>query len=350
MDKISTSDLIFDYDCKHTCVFSYYGWEFNNCHAFYNYMTGYKASADATFEAFIKAALSGNNEVSDTICYPLVYLYRHMTELMLKYSFIELKSNRTNEEIESFLRKGHNLIDLWNNVKPDFERLSSRTGVVIDILAINHYITELSNIDDSSMAYRYPIRKNLDRFHNKDLRLNIPHLKERMDAFYNYMLDKITVISQHMEDDEYNPKFDEQFTSDLYKSLDKIRVALDRIKNNIEQSHKKGNDMWDSLDELYNGNVDDHDWIDSFFEHEKSVLLLLYYTGRQIPMNTLAINPVERRKDVMKLVYGNAHDEFLLDSPKSCTKDDCFKIHIAYGESLSKKYIELTLSELGIKL
>lgn len=349
MEIISANDRIFDFECKYTRAFSYYGWEFNNCHAFYTYMIGYKASADATFAAFKEAVLSGDNEVTDTICYPLVYLYRHMTELMLKYSFIELNNSRTNTEIETFLNKNHNLKGLWDNVKPDFERLSSRTGVFVDIPAIDHYIAELSNIDDSSMAYRYPIQKNLNRFHNKSLHLNIPQLKERMDAFYGYMIEKICVISKHLEDDEYNLEFDEQFTGAINNSLNKIKFAIERIENNIEQ-FVQSTDMSDDIDELYNRNVDVYDWIDSFSEQEKSVLLLLYYTGRQIPMNTLAINPVERRKDVMKLAYGNSHDEFLINSPKSCTKDDCFEKHIAYGSYMSKKNIELTLRELGIDL
>lgn len=350
MNNISANDLIFDFDCKHTLSFSYFGWEFNNQHAFYNYMIGYKTSADATYEAFKKAIHSGDNETADTICYPLVYLYRHVIELMLKYSYIELKKYRADKDFESFLNKGHQLKDLWCYVKPDFERLSKRTGVTVDVSAIEHYITELSKIDDLSMSYRYPIKKNLTRYHDKELRLNIPRLKERMDAFYSYMSTIIAKLSQHLEDDEYSFEFDESFTSAIITSLPRIEDALNRISVNIEK-YTQNIDMehiLHEMDELFKGNTDIFDWADSFSEQEKNVLLLLYYTGMRIRYSTLALDTIERRKDVIKIAYGCATDWLKLDAPKSGTKDSCFQKHITCGSSMSKTYIELTLSELGI--
>lgn len=352
MKNINENDIIFDFDCKHTLVFSYYGGEGNDQCAFYNYIVGYKASVDATYEAFVRAIHSNNNEVADTICYPLVYLYRHITELLLKYSYIELRKNRTEKEIKSFLQKGHRLIDLWKLVKPDFERLSKRTGVETNILAIEHYMTELSKIDDTSMAYRYPIKKNLNSFHDKESRLNIPQLKERMDVFYNYMIDIIDSLSKHLEDVVYNFEFDNCFTNALNKSLPKIGVALNRIKVNIVK-YAQDYDIEQALremDELLRGNTDKYEWTNTFSEQEKSVLLLLYYTGLQIPHNTLAKDKIERRKDVMKLMFSNTLvcRWLQLDAPKSDTKDELFMKYITNGGRMSKKYIELTLFELGI--
>lgn len=48
MNNISAGDKIFDFECENNWSFSYYGWEFDNCHAFYNYMFGYKTAADAS--------------------------------------------------------------------------------------------------------------------------------------------------------------------------------------------------------------------------------------------------------------------------------------------------------------
>lgn len=353
MNTIGALDTIFDFECENTRAFSYFGWELDNGHALYNYMTGYKASADATYEAFKKAVLSCDNEVTDTICYPLIFMYRHMIELMLKYSYIELKRSHTLDEIKCFLNKGHNLETLWEEVKPDFERLSARIGVEIDVTAIEHYIMEFVKIDKNSMAFRYPIEKKLNRFHNNGKHLFVPKLKERMDAFYDYVVDILYRLSFHMEDDIYNPEFDKQFTEAIYKSLSNINVALERINKNIESTKRKtfeviSKDNWSSLDELYEGKSDNYEWINSFSEQEKSVLLLLYHTGLQIPLNMLSVDPVERRKDVMKLAYGNAHDEFELDSSHSALKDDAFEWHIAYGNQMSLNNIRRTLEYLDI--
>ena len=332
MNTISALDTIFDFECENTRAFSYFGWELDNGHALYNYMTGYKASADATYEAFKKAVLSCDNEVTDTICYPLIFMYRHMIELMLKYSYIELTRSHTLDEIKCFLNKGHNLETLWEEVKPDFERLSARIGVEIDVTAIEHYIMEFVKIDENSMAFRYPIEKKLNRFHNNGKHLFVPKLKERMDAFYDYMVDILYRLSFHMEDDIYNPEFDKQFTEAIYKSLSNINVALERINKNIESTKRKtfeviSKDNWSSLDELYEGKR-------AIDKDKKKVVI--NYSAMYDP------------KDVMKLAYGNAHDEFELDSSHSASKDDAFEWHIAYGNQMSLNNIRRTLEYLDI--
>lgn len=353
MKNISINDIIFDFESDNTLAFSYFGWEFNNCHAFYNYMIGYKAAADATYESFKNAVLSHDNQIADTICYPLVFLYRHMTELMLKYSYIELKKNRSKEEIESFLKIGHNLSRLWEIVKVDFERLSKRIGCDVEISTIEHYITELSKTDRFSMAYRYPIdKKELNRFHDNNVRLNIPQLKERMDAFYDYMVECIYQLSKHLEDDTYDVEFDNRFRVAVTDSICKIKDVLERIEHNIDKSREKCNEKaWlnmSDIDDVFHEQDEIHKWIGSFSEREKSVILILYYTGSQIPQNKLAIDPIERRKDVMKLIFGNSQGDSELDSPRSYFKDASFEKYVAYGGTFSKKYIELTLNELGI--
>ena len=91
------------------------------------------------------------------------------------------------------------------------------------------------------------------------------------------------------------------------------------------------------IDDVFHEQDKIHKWIGSFSEREKSVILLLYYTGDQIPQNKLAIDPIERRKDVMKLIFGNSQGDLELDSPRSYCKDDLFEKHVAYGGTFSKK-------------
>ncbi len=146
--------------------------------------------------------------------------------------------------------------------------------------------------------------------------------------------------------------FDEQLTNAIKKSLANIGVALNRISVNIEK-YAQDNDIEHALHEAYElirGNTDIYKWTDSFSEQEKSVLLLLFYTGRQIPWETLSIDAIERRKDVIHIAYDIVQGLkwLALDAAKSDTKDDLFMKHITNGGRMSKKYIELTLFELGI--
>ena len=115
---------------------------------------------------------------------------------------------------------------------------------------------------------------------------------------------------------------------------------------NIEK-YAQDNDVEHEMDEIFNGNTDINDWANSFSEQEKSVLLILYYTGRQIPYSTLSNDKIERRNDVIKIAQDYDCDWFALNAAKSDTKDGCFQKHITCGSVPSKKNIELTLSELG---
>ncbi len=141
--------------------------------------------------------------------------------------------------------------------------------------------------------------------------------------------------------------FDEQLTNAIKKSLAKIGVALNRIRANIEEyaQNKDIEHAFHEMDELIRGNTDKYEWTDSFSEQEKSVLLILYYTG-----STLFIDATERRKDVIRIAYDIVQGLkwLALDAAKSDTKDDLFMKHITNGGRMPKKYIELTLSELGI--
>lgn len=141
--------------------------------------------------------------------------------------------------------------------------------------------------------------------------------------------------------------FDEQLTNAIKKSLAKIGVALNRIRANIEK-YANDNDIEQALremDELIRGNTDKYEWTDSFSEQEKSILLFLYYTG-----SNLFIDATERRIDVIRIAYDIVQGLkwLALDAAKSDTKDDLFMKHITNGGRMSKKYIELTLFELGI--
>lgn len=147
-------------------------------------------------------------------------------------------------------------------------------------------------------------------------------------------------------------EFDKQLTNTIKKSLPQIGVALKRISVNIEE-YAQNNDIEHALqemDEIFSGNTDIYDWADSFSELEKSILLLLYYIGRQIPWDLLSTDAIERRKDVVKIAYDLtlAYNWLKIDSAKSDTKDGLFRKHIACGGRMSKKYIVSTLSELGI--
>lgn len=356
LEKISKTDKIFDFDNNDTRLCSYFGWEFNNSHAFYNYVVGYKKAADATYEAFEKAVISSDIETTDTICYPLVFLYRHIMELLLKFSYIRIKTIRTSEDIKSFLNKNHDLQKLWDSVKIDFGRLSKRLGDDFNSEAIEHYISEFIKYDQKSMAYRYPIEKNLDRFHGKGQYLNIPLLKKSMDKFFYYMVHIVDRLSDNYEDDDCDPEFEEEFFRTLNESLHIIKGTVLRIEYKIEENNKtnpnkKYLDFSDiDIYNLFDDKVDINWGINSYSEKEKSLLIVLYIAGTYLQNAHLAVEKTERRKDVLKLIYSSVQSDFSLDSPQSLIKDNYFTDKIVYGGKYTVEAIKRILHELEIEL
>ena len=349
MEKIRKTDKIFDFDNNDTRLCSYFGWEFNNSHAFYNYVIGYKKAADATYEAFEKAVISGDIETTDTICYPLVFLYRHIMELLLKFSYIRIKTIRTPEDIKSFLNKNHDLQKLWDGVKIDFERLSKRLGDDIDSEA---------KYDQKSMAYRYPVEKNLDRFHGKGQYLNTPLLKESLDKFFYYIVHIVDRLSDNYEDDDCNSEFEEEFFKTLNESLHIVKETVLKIEHKIEESNKTNpikkwldySDIDININNPYNDKEDTNGEINSYSEKEKSLLIVLYIAGTYLQNAHLAIEKNERRKDVLKLIYSSVQSDFSLDSPQSLIKDNYFTEKIDFGGKYTVEAIKRTLHELEIDL
>jgi hypothetical protein len=148
------------------------------------YCIGYKNAADT----LIEDALS-SKEISklDTVVFPALFLYRQYIELTLKDLIISLSELKGNEKIRKFKEYNHDLGQLWK----DFSKIhsvliSDNNDPVLDI--VKRYIDEFIKIDRTSFSFRYPFTKELKLIFGKEKRINLRHLKERMDeieSFFN---------------------------------------------------------------------------------------------------------------------------------------------------------------------
>lgn len=88
--------------------------------------------------------------------YPAVFLVRHYFELRLKELIQGL--NYIHDQNRDF-KKSHNLLHLWH----DFILIYSELGEDInskEIQLTHMLLKEISSIDPTSMAYRYPVDRN----------------------------------------------------------------------------------------------------------------------------------------------------------------------------------------------
>jgi hypothetical protein len=100
----------------------------------------------------------------NTLVFPIVYLYRHHIELVLKALTVNgsyLIDKQLNEVEVKTLGK-HRLDLLWDNFKPILREVSSMANYPIrpeDIAGIDSYVRQLTTVDPDSQCFRYPTTK-----------------------------------------------------------------------------------------------------------------------------------------------------------------------------------------------
>lgn len=156
------------------------------------YRMGYKAAADNLIE---DALSSKDISKLDTFVFPAIFLYRHYIELTLKDLIITLADLNREEKIQMLKKYSHNLDVLWK----DFVKVSlDITGEANDVAlnTVGKYVQEFHCIDKGSVSFRYPFTKELELIFGNEKRINLRHLKERMEEiemFFvgagNYMYD-----------------------------------------------------------------------------------------------------------------------------------------------------------------
>lgn len=281
-------------DQRHFC---HLGWEGTGSFAFIKFADAYFDSADVLFNKFKESA--GDYAVLDGIGITICFLYRHSVELYLKYLYLDLVSE-SEEDFKYFLKKGHNLSELWNILKPKLNALEERVGSSVDIGALEHYIMQFHHFDLESMNMRYPVKKDLSPM-NKRIKLDIFNLHECMielkKGFYILDHDLSNQLFRHVEQekiDEFLYRFNE-LSPRISWILNELKTEAEKEVYNYSSEH---------IFKIFTGEVKDIKigLITSLPDDELIMLDALYYAGRAILCEELRLpkNPHEAEIDVTK--------------------------------------------------
>jgi hypothetical protein len=161
------------------------------------------------------------------LVYPVVFLYRHHIELMLKrlimkadQSGVRYGTNREelSEDIRRQILKRHSLQWLWDQFRPAVEALGSDVVPTEEIKAINSYIQQLNEIDPNSEDFRYTraieeTKAKLDEVQEHGGALGIQNFASAMerlayclegfDGYFDSMIDGY----HEMLADSYDPSY-----------------------------------------------------------------------------------------------------------------------------------------------
>jgi hypothetical protein len=153
------------------------------------YTLGYRRAA----EHLLTCALAKPRECG-SLAYPIVFLYRHHTELALKRIIYWipwiLKRDLTEQEVKNLV--SHKLDRIWGDLEPAFGSVCEAVGwnkpAKADLDGIREYICQLSAIDPNSMNFRYWRQKDGAPSLRDDLQaFNIRHFAEMMGRLADFI-------------------------------------------------------------------------------------------------------------------------------------------------------------------
>lgn len=170
-------------------------WHANACisphGAHWAYSHGFRSAA-----LHLAQHVCGTGREQDTLLYPIVYLYRHHAELLLKSIIVS-----ANELLERELSKDelkamneHGLAGLWNIARPLLAAVCQSAGCdpipEHELRGADSYIRQLEEHDPDGTRFRYSTTKAKKHSLGPTLtHVNIRAFAEAMERFANYLED-----------------------------------------------------------------------------------------------------------------------------------------------------------------
>lgn len=180
------SDVLFG-DCKED-------WKLNACIEHWGdvdwaYKIGFY---DAAFQ--LTESMCQKPSDQDTMVYPILYLYRHHIEILLK-SIVRLSVELLDEQVSGRMRKKleqHDLQPLWcmieSKLNPICECAKSKPIPPEDIEGVRAYMQQLNDHDPKGVSFRYGRERDMSRTIRDDVvRINIRSFAICMEKLSNYL-------------------------------------------------------------------------------------------------------------------------------------------------------------------
>lgn len=146
------------------------------------YADGYRQAARRLVDEFVTNGQEANYAL-DTVVYPIVFLYRHHFELMLKRLLRELDLIKGGK---GKFPAGHKLGPLWSKVRASIEPMFKDADWGQNAL-VDGLIDQFDAIDADGQTARYPRNsKGTKAFENQPL-LNVEHFAELADRLGDYL-------------------------------------------------------------------------------------------------------------------------------------------------------------------
>jgi hypothetical protein len=153
------------------------------------YVYGYKKAADILVE-YIKHTQRDH----DYLVYPIVFLYRHHLELIIKKI---IKDGNQLLDIINKVPKHHKIKQLWDNCKTIVQEVWPE-GSSDDLDAVEQCLNQFNEIDQTSIGFRYPTDKQGNPTISGIKHINLRNLAEVMERISSFFEGVDTGISENL--------------------------------------------------------------------------------------------------------------------------------------------------------
>ena len=184
----------------------------------YNYINGYKLSADA----LVDAGLNGQPYDLERYVYSIIYNYKQFLELSMKAIYLFYSDDTVEIKTQNIARVSHNLEKTWELIEPLLNHIYTTPDEVSVMHAAKEYVLEFHNLDNDSYNFRYPFTKALITKLDLSYKIDVVNLKERMEELYQFLR-----LSDFLLEDNLNftlaenQKFKEGQFLNVFKDIEK---------------------------------------------------------------------------------------------------------------------------------
>lgn len=158
------------------------------------YADGFRKAARSLVNSLIQNGNTADFPL-DVIVYPIVFLYRHHFELMLKL-IIRAASGRAKSPTD--FPKGHKLVALWQECRPRVEKMFPTANWGQNDF-VERLFKELDTVDPVGQAARYPHDTSGKKSFSQQPLLNVEHFAETADRLNAYLDSIMTAIDARRE-------------------------------------------------------------------------------------------------------------------------------------------------------
>ena len=304
--KILSKEEICQYDSS---SFSHFGWEGGSVFSFEVIADSYFSAANLLYNKILDS--KGDYAIIDGLVYPMMFLYRHYTELTLKKLFIKFIAS-SEEEISTYLKKGHDLCQLWPEVKTYLSTSKQKVGSKVNIGALDSYIHQFNSFDPDSMKMRYPIDKKT--LPNKEVCwLDYKQFAELMNDFrksveqIDYDISNQVIVN---DDKSKIAKFEEEYRyvcKEIISFLEKLKKIESQTK--VDRNNEINSSL---IEKILNGDCESanvYKIVGDLSPNAQILTELLYYAGRAVSCHEVVLSKsIELRKNELITIMLNQMD------------------------------------------